>query len=80
MITGYVVVLKERTVGHRTEMGTDWPIHVQLIRTNWRMGSCVPKAHPIYEVRRFYRETPLGRRQFATLREAKAYYANHEYA
>lgn len=73
-MNGYEVVLKSRTIGHRTEMGTDWPIYVQLLRTTWKIGSCVPKARAIYEVRSFYRETSLGRRQFTTLRAASQHY------
>lgn len=78
MPTGYVVVLKERTVGKRTVMGTDWPIYVQLVRTNIRPWSCLPRVRPFYEVRSVCQDTIQRRRQFNGVREAKAFYAEQE--
>ena len=74
MTTGDEVVLKERTVGHRTVMGTDWPIDVQLIRTHWKKGSCLPRARALYVVHELCNGTCDRRRQFPTLREAQVYY------
>ena len=78
MPIGYEVVLKERTVGKRTVLGTDWPISVQLVRTNLRPWSCLPRIRPFYEVRCVFREAIQGQRQFASLRDARKYYATHE--
>lgn len=68
------VVAKERTIGHRTERGTEWPIYLQLIRTYHKEGSLLRRRRMIYEVKCVYRDMTQWRRQFTTLREATRYY------